>query len=357
MPPTDLADRLARRTLELIDVRSESRGEAPLAAHLLAALRAAGVQARDAGDTCVLAGTARRGDRPFLLLAGHLDTVPEQGNLPGRIEDGRVHGLGASDMKGADAVMLELAIALAGRETAVDVGFVWFGREELPVAESAFTPLLAREPGLQEADLAVVMEPTANALQLGCLGNLNATWTFAGRAGHSARPWLADNAIHRAAEGVHALAQLPHTVHVFDGLEYTEVVSATRIEGGIAMNVIPDRAVAHVNYRYPPGLAADAAEARLRGWCEPYGPITITSNAPSGPVPVGNPLVDALAAAGAGPTQPKQAWTPVAELGVVGVDAVNFGPGDPAYAHRVDEQVEIAALVRSFEVLERVACA
>jgi succinyl-diaminopimelate desuccinylase len=119
---------------------------------------------------------------------------------------------------------------------------------------------------------------------------------------------------------------------------------------------VPDRAVAHVNYRYPPGRTADEAEARLRGWCEPYGELEILSNAPSGRVPVANPLVDALRAAGAGPVEAKQAWTPVAELGVAGVDAVNFGPGDPAFAHRVDEQVEIAALARSFGVLERLAC-
>ena len=162
-----LADRLARRTLELVDVRSESRHEAELAGHVLGVLRDAGVAARDAGDTCVLAGVTARGDRPLVLLAGHLDTVPAQGNWPGRIEDGRVVGLGATDMKGADAVMLELA--LAGLETTVDVGCVWFGREELPFGDSALTPLLQREPGLATADLVIVMEPTANRLQLGCL--------------------------------------------------------------------------------------------------------------------------------------------------------------------------------------------
>lgn len=359
MAAADLPDRLARRTLELVDMRSPSRDEAPLAAHVLSVLTAAGVDARDAGDTCVLAGVTARGERPLLLLAGHLDTVPEQGNLPGRIADGVVHGLGSSDMKGADAVMVELAIALAGGSTgaigasALDVGFVWFGREELPVAEGALTPLLAREPGLRSADLAIVMEPTANALQLGCLGNVNAAWTFRGRAAHSARPWLGENAIHRAARGVDQLAQVPAEVHDFGGLRYTEVVSVTGISGGVAQNVVPDVAVAHVNYRYPPGRSPEEAEARLRSWCEPFGELEIVGHAPSGPVPLDNALVAALLAAGAGAAEPKQAWTPVAEFGLVGVDAVNFGPGDPAYAHRVDEQVDVAALVRAYEVLER----
>src|SRR4051794_25462832 len=187
---------LATRTLELVDIASESRDEAALAAHLLSVLPGA----RDAGDTCVLAGATARGDRPLVLLAGHLDTVPAQDNRPGRRADGAVHGLGASDMKGALAVMVELALAGAGGD-AGDLGYVFFGREELPVSESALSPLLEREPTLLGADLVLMMEPTANTVQAGCLGNINATWTFSGVSGHSARPWLADNALEHAARG------------------------------------------------------------------------------------------------------------------------------------------------------------
>ena len=262
-----LADRLAARTLELVDHPSESRDEAALAAHVLGVLREGGADARDAGDTCVLAGATQRGERPLVLLAGHFDTVPAQGNRPGRRDADAVHGLGAADMKGALAVMVELALAQPAAD--VDLGYVFFGREELAVTESALAPLLEREPGLRRADLVVVMEPTANAIHAGCLGNINATWTFHGRSGHSARPWLADNAIHRAAAGIHALAQVPPAPRDFDGLRFTEVVSVTKIAAGIAANVIPDEAVAHVNYRYAPdrtrraggGLAARAVRA------------------------------------------------------------------------------------------------
>src|SRR4051794_27563677 len=138
-----LPDRLAARALELIDVPSESRNESDLATLVLDVLRDTG--ARDAGDTCVLAGTTERGDRPLVLLAGHLDTVPAQDNRPGRREGDAVHGLGAADMKGAVAVMVELA--LAGVEATIDLGYVFFGREELAVSESALSGLLAREAG------------------------------------------------------------------------------------------------------------------------------------------------------------------------------------------------------------------
>jgi len=350
-----LADRLASRTLELVDIPSESRDEATLAAHVLGVLLDGGVDARDAGDSCLLAGATAHGDRPFVLLAGHLDTVPAQGNRPGRRDAEAVHGLGASDMKGALGVMIELALARPA--THLDLGYVFFPREELPFGESALTPLLEREPGLREADFVVVMEPTDNDIHAGCLGNVNATWTFHGRSGHSARPWLADNAIHRAAEGIRAVAQVEPIPHDVDGLRFVEVVSVTRIAGGIAGNVIPGEAVATVNHRYAPGRSAADAEAWLRELCEPYGTLVIEGNAPSAPVSIGNPLAQRLIATGDLAVEAKQAWTPVAEFAAAGVDAVNFGPGDPAQAHAKDEHVRIQALVRCYETVEAFACA
>jgi succinyl-diaminopimelate desuccinylase len=338
----NLGARLADRTLELIDIPSESRDEAGLAAHVAEVLRAAGVRLRDLGDTCLLAGPP---DAP-LLLAGHLDTVPAQDNRPGRIDGDRVYGLGAADMKGALAVMIELALAGAPYRC------LFFGREELPLADSALTPLLAREP--LDAELVVMMEPTACELHAGCLGNVNATWTFRGRSGHSARPWTADNAIERAAAGVLALAGQPPEPVEFDGLAFVEVASVTTISGGIAANVIPDRVDCHLNYRYAPGRSAAEAEARLAELCAGHGELRIDSNAPSGPVATGA-RVDALVAAGDLVRAPKQAWTPVAEFGLAGLPAVNFGPGEPAQAHARDESVEIAALARAYKVLERLA--
>jgi succinyl-diaminopimelate desuccinylase len=341
----ELARRLAARTLELVDIPSQSRNEAAIAQHVLSTVPGA----RDAGDGCVLAG-----DGP-VLLAGHLDTVPAQDNIPGRADAHAVHGLGASDMKAALAVMIELAIA--GRAPGTTLCF--FPREELPVSESALTPLLAREPSLREAEVAIVMEPTANAIHAGCLGNINATWTFHGVSGHSARPWLADNAIERAARAIAELAAAAPPQHAeFGGLEFTEAISVVGIKGGIARNVIPDRAIAQVNYRYSPGRTAADAEARLRELCSGDGrELAIESNAPSAPVATTHPFVQRLIESGSLDVAPKQAWTPVAEFALAGVPAVNFGPGDPAQAHRRDELVEVDALVRSFRTLEAVLCA
>lgn len=339
-----LADRLAARTLELVDVASESGEEAALFAHVRDVLIGGGARVDDLGDRCLL---ARPGDcaEPDVLLAGHLDTVPAQGNRPGRHDGERVHGLGASDMKGGLAVMIELVLAGAPAKA------LFFPREELPFADTALSPLLAREPAALDCEVALVLEPTDCAVHAGCLGNVNARWTFAGVAGHSARPWLADNAIERAAAGIAALAAHgPHPVR-FGGLEFVEVASVTRIAGGVAGNVVPDHVECWLNFRYAPGRTPAEGEARLAELCAGHGTLAIVANAPSGAVAVAHPRVRRLIEAGGLDVAPKQAWTPVAELTAVGIPAVNFGPGSPAQAHKRDESVLVAGLVRAYETL------
>lgn len=344
-----LAERLAARTLALVDVASTSGDEE----EILEALEVPGeLPVLDAQDAIRCYGpTVRRAGAPRVVLAGHVDTVLPNGNLPGRLESGGVVGRGAADMKGALAVMEAIAgDVAAGLRTDVDLFLIFFGREELPITRSALLPLFERCPDLRQTDLAIVMEPTANAIEVGCLGNLNARVTFRGRAAHSARPWLGENAIHAAVRGLTSVAaHEPRDVEI-DGLTYREVVSITTIRGGLAANVIPDLVEADVNHRYAPGTDPATAEATLRGMLAD-GEIEIVGNAPPGPVNVRDPLVNRLRRAGDLGIGPKQAWTPVAEFATIDVAAVNFGPGDPGYAHRDDERVETAALVRSYEVL------
>jgi succinyl-diaminopimelate desuccinylase len=350
----DLAGRLASRTLELVDLPSESGDEAAILAALRELVPPEGFDLADDGDAALLfLPLARRPGAPLVLLAGHVDTVPAAGNVPGRLGDAAVIGRGASDMKGALAVMLEIAAETEALDASdLDVGLLFVGREELPITESALLPLLERYPALREVALAIVMEPTANALEVGCMGNLNATVRATGSAAHTARPWLGENAVHTAIEALAPLVDLPTRDVEIDGLVFREVVSVTRIEGGGARNVIPDRAEAHVNMRYAPNHTPAEAELRLRELLGSHPvEVDIVGNAPPGPLTLTNPLVVRLRDAGELVVGPKQAWTPVAEFASAGVDAVNFGPGDPQYAHRDDERVEVAALVRSTEIV------
>jgi succinyl-diaminopimelate desuccinylase len=339
---------LADRTLALVDVLSPSGHEAGL--YRLIRDSAALETVYDDGESLVF---AKRTGRPLVLFAGHTDTVPEQGNVPGRIEDGFVVGLGASDMKGGVAVMLELAEWAASAELAYDVAFLFFPREELGPEANPLPELFERTAIVDEARLVVVLEPTDNTLQLGCLGNLNARVTFEGRSAHSARPWLGINAIALALDGLEPVLRSEPRDVVVEGLVFREVISVTKLNAGIASNVIPALATATVNFRYAPDRSAASAEERIRGLIGERGGVEILANSRPAHVPVESALLTALRDAGDLDVQPKQAWTNVADFAARGLDAVNFGPGATRYAHAVDERVEIAELERTHAVLQR----
>ena len=348
-----LAKRLSARTLELVDIPSQSLHEAQIRAHLLTLVPPTLLAAFE-GDDAFLFLPPQRAEAPLVVLAGHYDTVPAQENIPGRIADGAVHGLGASDMKAGVAVALELVRDLARRAPGpVDVGLLLFGREELSVEHDPLPALLEQCERARETSLAILLEPTDGRIEAGCLGNLLAELVFHGRSGHSARPWLAENAIAKAVEGLAALTGHPLREAVVGGLTFVESLSVTRFAAGIADNVVPDRAVATMSLRYAPDRTPEDAERLLGSLVPPGASLELRSNSPAGGVVTDSPLVRALLRAGARDVQPKQAWTNVADFTARGLDAVNFGPGDPAYAHRRDEKVAISALVHAYETLHR----
>jgi len=348
---SDLADRLARRTLELVDIPSESLQEAAVRERLRS-LVPPPYRPVFEGDEAFLWARERRDGVPLLVLAGHYDTVPAQGNVPGRIEGGAVHGCGASDMKGGVAVALELVRELAEHDPGpVDVALLLFGREELPPQQNPLPAMFDGSPLVHEADLAILMEPTDLTIQAGCVGSLTAHVTFHGVSGHSARPWLADNAVHRAIEGLARAATYERREAIVAGLPFYEVVSVTRLDGGVADNVVPDRAVATLNVRYPPDRSPANAEELVCSLVPTDATVEIVGNSPPADVVVDTPLVRALRDVGGIAIEPKQAWTNVADFTSRGIPAVNFGPGATRYAHARDELVEIAALERAYLAL------
>ena len=345
-----MSEALAQRTLELVDIPSESRHEQAIAEYVVAGMPWQAAW-RDSETLWYAAPT--RG-RPLVVFAGHLDTVPAQGNIPGRIEAGAVHGLGASDMKAGVAVMIELAWWASERvdDLAYDPAFLFFPREELPVEESPLPRFFEAVPRSLEAELAIVLEPTDGEIHAGCMGNLNANLLFQGRSSHSARPWLGDNAIERALDGLRAfVGREPEDVEV-GGLVFREVVTLTGIEGGVARNVVPDRVVVRVNHRFAPGRSREEAVARVRALAD-GAEFELLDVSGSADVATDNAHVQRLRELGGLEIAPKQAWTPVAEFSEVGVPAINYGPGATRYAHTRDEQVEIATLARVFDTLKR----
>jgi succinyl-diaminopimelate desuccinylase len=337
---------LAQRTLDLVNIHSESRSEAELYRYVTGAVPLE--QAYSDGESVLF---VKRQGKPLVLLAGHTDTVPAQGNLPGWIEDGAVVGLGASDMKGGLAVMIELGRWAAETELAYDLALLFFPREELGPTENPLPGVFERTALVDEAQLVICLEPTDNTLQLGCLGNLNARVVFEGKSAHSARPWLGVNAIKLALEGLQrVLESEPRDVDI-DGLVFREVISVTQLNAGIAANVIPARAEAILNFRYAPDRTPESAVERVR---ELVGSeVEILANSPPAHVALRSPLVEQLRLVGSFEVQPKQAWTNVADFAARGLDAINLGPGGTRYAHAVDERVQISELERTYDALQR----
>jgi succinyl-diaminopimelate desuccinylase len=291
--------------------------------------------------------------KPLIVLYGHTDTVPEQGNGTASIDGGRVFGLGACDMKAGVAVMIHLLEDPGVLDGPYDVVGVFYDKEEGPSAENGLEDVLNTVGWLADAVFSVVLEPTDLNLELGCNGAMNADIIFVGQAAHSARPWLGENAVTKAGAWLAAMHERAPNVIEIAGLEYREVFSVTRAEGGIANNVLPSRFVMNLNYRFPPIYGLEEAEARLRRVASDADDVVVTDRAPAGTIPEGNPHLVRLEELVGGARTAKQGWTDVARLTGRGIPAANFGPGEVAEAHQATESVPIRNLDIVFDVLQR----
>ena len=351
MPPLDVDAGVVDLTTQLCNIRSVSGEEGPLADAVEQTLRHLGLfRVLRFGNTVVARTHLRRQQR--VVLAGHLDTVPVAANLPVRVEGddrtGALHGRGTVDMKGGVAVMLRLAATL--RQPRHDVTLVFYDCEEVEATRNGLGLLVAAHPEWVTGDVAVLLEPTDGRLEGGCNGTMRVEVSVPGTAAHSARAWRGVNAIHEAAPVLAMLAQYrPREVDV-DGLVYREGLNAVGISGGIAGNVIPDRCVVTVNYRFAPDKDEAAALAHLRHLFAGYA-MEVTDTSPGARPGLHHRAVQELVAAAAEPVGPKYGWTDVARFTALGVPAINYGPGNPELAHRDDEWVPVDQLHRCESVL------
>lgn len=347
------SDRLAAWTLALCEVPSETGDEAAIAAWVareLAELRPDWAIANH--GTAVVAHPPLAAGKPTVGCFGHLDTVKPASRQTLAIQDGRVYGCGASDMKAGLAVMLGLAEAWRP-DWAANLVLVFYDREEGPSTENGLEPLLNLPDAVPPLDLAVCLEPTDNRVQLGCVGGLHAQVTFEGKRAHSARPWQGVNAIYPAADLLRRLAGREPVPVRFGALTFYEVITATTAQTANSRNVVPDRFMLNLNYRFAPGKSLPQAIRELREFVGPGPTVTIVDEAPAGGVIERNPRFDAWVEAVGLPVEPKQAWTDVARLSARGVPAFNFGPGETAQAHQADESVPVRALGENLAALVR----
>jgi len=352
-PALDLHADVLAVTTALVDVPSVSRSEEPLADLVEAALRAVShLEVERIGNTVV--GRTRLGRAERVVVAGHLDTVPPADNQGARLDGTRTPavlcGLGSCDMKGGVAVGLRLAATLPAPRR--DVTYLFYECEEIEAEANGLTKLARGRPDLMTADFAVLAEPTDGIVEGGCQGSLHVDVISRGIRAHSARSWHGSNAIHGAGEVLGRLSEYIPREPVVDGLAFHEGLNATVIEGGVAGNVIPDECRVGVNYRFAPDRSEAEALEHVREVFAGFDLELADSVAGARPG-LDRPIAAEFLTAVGGTPRAKFGWTDVARFSMLGVPAVNYGPGDPSLAHSAGERVPVDQLYACEEALRR----
>jgi len=345
---------LLAATAALVDIPSVSHDEAAITDHLEARLRARPhLDVERIGPNLVARthlGRARR-----VVLAGHTDTVPPNGNERARIDGDVLWGLGSADMKGGLAVMVALAETVP--DPAVDVTWIFYAGEEVEAEHNGLGHLARDRPELLAGDLAILGEPTGGDVEAGCQGTMRLEVTVRGARAHTARPWMGRNAVHRLGAVLRLVESFEERRPVIDGCEFREALQAVAVSGGVAGNVVPDRATVTINRRFAPDRTPEEAEAEVRALLapalEPGDEVRVVDVAPAAAPGLDQPLLAALIEREGLAVRAKLGWTDVARFAARGVPACNLGPGDAALAHAADERVTRASLERAYAVLRR----
>jgi succinyl-diaminopimelate desuccinylase len=343
----DLAADPVDLTAVLVDIPSVSESEVELADAVEHALRRlAHLEVTRSGNTVLARTNLGRPSR--VVLAGHLDTVPINNNLPSRREGDILHGCGTVDMKSGDAVMLHLAATVP--EPRHDLTFVFYDCEEIEAARNGLGRIERDLPDWLTGDLAIVCEPSNAVIEAGCQGTMRIELRTKGKRAHTARGWMGDNAIHAVGEALRRLAAYEARIVDIDGCVYREGLQAVKIQGGVAGNVVPDECLLTVNHRFAPDRSAAQAEEHLRTVFEGFD-LEVVDLAPGALPGLQAPAAQELIKAAGGEPVAKLGWTDVARFAALGLPAVNFGPGDPTLAHTQQEHVHVEEIRQCAKVL------
>lgn len=346
-PALNLHGDVGRLAADLVNISSQSHHERTIADSVENALRACGHLTVSRIDNNVIATNhAGRGER--VILAGHLDTVPVNNNLPAELRNGIIYGLGACDMKGGVAASLHVAATVTDPNR--DVTYIFYEAEEVTSEFNGLAKIGSKEPDFLHADFAVLMEPSNANIEAGCQGTIRFEVTTMGERAHSARSWMGTNAIHGAGAILRILNEYQPLSPVIDGLQFREGLNAVGITGGVAGNVIPDQCVVTINYRYAPDKTPEMALAHVHELFAGYD-INVTDHAGGALPGLDHTVAQEFLAATGATVSPKFGWTDVARFAQMKTPAVNYGPGDPSIAHSQGEHVHIEEIERVFRTL------
>ncbi|MHA2788652.1 succinyl-diaminopimelate desuccinylase [Corynebacterium sp. S7] len=330
-------------TAALIDVASPSHQEKEIADLIELSLEQLdGVERYRFGNTLV--ARTNRGLPQRVVLAGHIDTVPIADNVPHTLKDGVLYGCGAVDMKSGLACYLKSFADLANHpDLAFDLTLIAYEAEEVESQYNGLAHLERDHPELLAGDLALLGEPSGAVVEAGCQGSIRVHITARGTRAHSARAWLGHNAAHDLAGVLGRIANYSPRRVTIAGCEYREGLNVVGLRGGVATNTIPDEATLVVNFRFAPDRSLEEAKAHLEQTLAlEEGIELLYDDAVPGALPgLDDPVAQGLITAVGGNVRAKFGWTDVARFSSLGIPAVNYGPGDPGYAHKIDEQCPV----------------
>ena len=297
------------------------------------------------GDVNIVEASSGAGG---LLLNGHLDTVPVASGWTkgqGVWEGDWLYGRGSADMKAGCVAALAAARELLDR--GLPVSLLLTTDEETSMAGSK---ALASSSLVRSAAGVVVLEPTGLKVIASEKGILWYRATVRGRSAHGSQPQLGDNAIHRMARAIPALAARSHPKDVLREV----TINVGRIRGGVAPNVVADECSVDVDCRHPSSVSKAEVEALLHEAFRAAGdavPIELLQEVPPASVPFDAPHVRLLRELAGTEVVGVTYGTEMAWYAAHNPRCVVFGPGDTARIHIPDERVSLAETVRASEIL------
>jgi succinyl-diaminopimelate desuccinylase len=303
------------------------------------------------GELPVLRADIGPSSGPTLIFHGHLDVVPGHAEqFSPRIEGDRLYGRGAYDMKGGLAAMMCAMRDLADQDR-VRIRFVCVPDEESEDIDTRSIDEIVR--GGFPADFAITGEPTDLHVGVQAKGVLAFRLNVHGRSAHGSTPWLGDNAVLKAIDVFRRIESLPfsrESSELFD----RPSVNLGRIQGGDALNKVPDLCTMVVDIRYLPNQDPGDILEQIRSI--PDIEVVRTFTRVPAYVPRSNPYVIALVAAvgrlteGESMSVGRDGASDAVSFLQAGIPAVEFGPAG-AGPHSPQEWVSISSLARYRQAL------
>jgi succinyl-diaminopimelate desuccinylase len=299
----------------------------------------------------VLTATVGPSEGPTIVLHGHLDIVPgHPEQFAPRVEGDRLYGRGALDMKGGLAAMM-LALHDVSRNTGVRVRFLCVPDEESEDIDQRATDEMVRDGFI--GDFAITGEPTDLHVGIQAKGVLAFRLNVHGRAAHSSTPWLGDNAVLKAIDVFRRIESLPFSRESSEMFDRPSI-NLGRINGGDALNKVPDLCSMVCDIRYLPNQDPEDLLAQIRSIPD----IEIVRTFIRAPAYVSrtNPFVVALSDAvgrhtrGESMSIGRDGASDAISFLTAGVPAVEFGPAGEGH-HGPEEWVSIASLARYRQAL------